>query len=247
MTGSAGRTAPVVLVTGTGTDIGKTVVTAALVVRLRAQGLALGVVKVAQTGVLPGATGDLSEVERLAGPVPTYELVRLSDPLAPATAARLAGLPLPTVAEHAARIGEIGMADGLDVVVVEGAGGLLVHLDSEGATFADLGLELARLGIDARYLVVVRPGLGTLNEATLTLEALDRRALTTAGLVIGSWPAQPDLAQRCNLTDLPAVAGVPLLGRVPAGVGAWDGERFRAAAGGWLDLPVDLAGRVAAG
>ncbi len=64
------------LVTGTSTDVGKTVVTAALTALARAEGLAVAVCKPAQTGVAPGEPGDLAEVRRLAGPVPTLELAR---------------------------------------------------------------------------------------------------------------------------------------------------------------------------
>ncbi|WNV77632.1 hypothetical protein [Geodermatophilus sp. DSM 44513] len=79
-------------------------------------------------------------------------------------------------------------------------------------------------------------GLGTLNHTGLTVEALRARGLEPAGLVVGSWPAEPGMAERCNLADLPRV-GVPLLGSVPAGAGRLPPEHFRAAAGGWLPSP----------
>jgi dethiobiotin synthetase len=82
--------------------------------------------------------------------------------------------------------------------------------------------------------VVARAGLGTLNHAGLTVEALRVRALPIAGLVIGSWPAEPDLAEQCNLEDLPATTGVPVIGWVPAGAGALDQAAFTAAAPGWF-------------
>jgi len=64
-------------------------------------------------------------------------------------------------------------------------------------------------------LVVVAPGLGTLNVTALTAEALRSRACVCSGVVIGRWPSAPDLAARCNLQDLPEVAGAPLLGVLP--------------------------------
>jgi dethiobiotin synthetase len=75
-------------------------------------------------------------------------------------------------------------------------------------------------------LLVVRAGLGTLNATALACEALRARALVCAGLVIGAWPDEPDLAARCNLEDLPAYAGVPLAGRLPDGAGDLDPEAF---------------------
>jgi len=102
-----------------------------------------------------------------------------------------------------------------------GAGGLLVRYDPAGATIADLAAMLA-----APVLVVTTPGLGTLNHTALTLEALSARRLTAAGLVIGSWPDRPGLAERANLTDLAAVAGRPLAGALPAGAGRLDSDAF---------------------
>jgi dethiobiotin synthetase len=52
--------------------------------------------------------------------------------------------------------------------------------------------------------------------------------------VLGSWPAEPGLAERCNIADLPAVAGAPLLGALPEGAGALPPAAFRAAAPEWL-------------
>jgi dethiobiotin synthetase len=74
----------VCFVTGTDTGVGKTVVTAALAVILRARRNNVAVVKPAQTGVPPGEPGDVDEVRRLAGPVDAREGIRLPDPLAPA-------------------------------------------------------------------------------------------------------------------------------------------------------------------
>jgi len=229
--------APVILVTGTGTGVGKTVTTAVLVVGFREHGMRVAVVKPVQTGLREGEPGDLEHVRRLAGEVETHEPVRLPDPLAPDTAARLAGVDLPSVAEQAADLASLARRGDLDVVLVEGAGGLLVRIDGRGGTVADVGSELVALGVRAGFVVVVSPGLGTLNHSALTAEALRARGLDCLGLVIGSWPQppdEPDLAMRCNLQDLPAVTRAPILGRIPAGVGEWPADQFRAAAASWV-------------
>jgi dethiobiotin synthetase len=101
-----------------------------------------------------------------------------------------------------------------DLVLVEGTGGLLVPLDDSGGTLADVAAALS-----ASVLVVAGAGLGTLNHTALTVEALRTRRLSCVGIVIGAWPTQPDLAARCNLIDLPAVTGLPLLGMVHEGAG----------------------------
>jgi dethiobiotin synthetase len=137
---------------------------------------------------------------------------------------------LPPVISHARAIDQL--AASYETVLVEGAGGLLVGLDAEGNNIADLA---AHLTTPFGFVVVTRPGLGTLNHTGLTVEALQRRNLPVDGLVIGSWPAQPALADECNLEDLAATTGVPVIGRIPAGVGEWSQEEFRSAAAGWFE------------
>lgn len=219
---------PVLVVSGTGTEIGKTVVTSAIAAAAVAAGRSVAVLKPAQTGVGPGEPGDAAEAARLAGPsVTTLELVRYPEPLAPDTAARRSGLATlapATIAEAASRL-----AADHDLVLVEGAGGLLVRFDEKGHTLADAARLLA-----APVLVVAAAGLGTLNSTALTAEALRARDLSPFGVVVGSWPAAPDLAARCNLADLPDVSGIPLLGAVPEGSGALEPAAFRTAAPGWL-------------
>lgn len=223
---------PVLVITGTGTEVGKTIVTAAVAATARAAGRSVAVLKAAQTGVRPDEPGDAAEVARLAGAVTTAELARFPEPLAPATAARRAGrTPVHPreVAEAAAKL-----ATEHDLVLVEGAGGLLVRFDPAGGTLADA----ARL-LSAPVLVVASAGLGTLNTTELTARELRSRGLDLAGIVIGSWPVAPDLASRCNLADLPDVAAAPLLGCVPAGSGALSPAAFRAAAPHWLAPRLD--------
>jgi dethiobiotin synthase len=221
--------APAVLfVAGTDTDVGKTVATAALAVVASALG-SVAVMKPAQTGVTGGEPGDLDEVRRLTGLTDLHEGIRLRDPLAPTTAGRREGVPLPSVDTHAKTIEDL--AAERELVIVEGAGGLLVGLDEDGHDLADLA---GRLEVPFAFVVVARAGLGTLNHAGLTVEALRSRGLPIAGLVIGSWPAEPDLAEQCNLEDLPATTGVPVVGRIPAGAGQLDRQAFTRAAPTWL-------------
>jgi len=181
------------------------------------------VVKPAQTGEPPGPTGDLEVIRRLSGMTKTHELARFPDPLSPEAAARAAGRPPLDLAAAAVFIKQLQTE--ADLILVEGAGGLLVRYDPAGRTIADLAAML-----DAPVLVVTTPGLGTLNHTALTLEALSARRLTAAGLVIGSWPDRPGLAERANLTDLAVIAGRPLAGALPAGAGRLDRDAFLAAA-----------------
>ncbi|NJP46405.1 dethiobiotin synthase [Actinacidiphila epipremni] len=217
----------IVVITGTGTEVGKTMTTAAVAAASLAQGLSVAVLKPAQTGVAEGEPGDAAEVARLAGPVTAVELARYPEPLAPATAAARSGLPTvgpEEIAEAAAKLAAVH-----DVVLVEGAGGLLVRFDAKGSTLADAAALLR-----ARVLLVAQPGLGTLNATALTAEALKSRGVHCSGVVFGSWRGDPDLAECCNVADVPQIAGAPLLGALPQAVGALSPAAFRAAAPEWL-------------
>jgi dethiobiotin synthetase len=145
-----------------------------------------------------------------------HELARFPDPLSPEAAARTAGRPPLDMAAAARYISDL--AASRDQVIVEGAGGLLVRYDPGGRTIADLARAL-----DSPVLVVAAAGLGTLNHIALTLEALTARSLRTAGVVIGSWPARPGLAERSNLVDLCGL----LTGWLPEGAGQLSQADFR--------------------
>lgn len=229
--------APIILVTGTDTEVGKTVSTAAIAAALRAQGVRVAVIKPTQTGLQPGEPGDVAEVARLAGDdIETYEFVRLPDPLAPDAAARLADVELPTVCDHARKIIEIAAREDIDTVLVEGAGGLLVHMDAHGKTMADMALELRSRGMRAGFVLVVAPRLGTLNVTQLTAEAIDRRGLELIGYIVGSYPENPGLAERTNLDDLPTASGSQSLGQIPEGAAQLAPETFQSEATKWVHL-----------
>jgi dethiobiotin synthetase len=213
----------IVVVTGTNTDVGKTVVTAAVATLAATRGTSVAVVKPAQTGVTPDGPGDLAIVKQLAGVTDLHEYVRYPDPLSPAAAARRSGIPPLDFDDTVRRIAEL--ADSRRLVLVEGAGGLLVRNDEDGSTLADLAHALK-----APVLLVAHPNLGTLNIAALTLEAMAARGLDLAGIVLGSWPAEPDLAMRCNIRDLETIGARPLAGALPEGAGRLDPAEFLLAA-----------------
>ncbi len=200
----------ILVVTGTGTDVGKTVVTAAVAALAADRRSTVAVVKPAQTGVGPDEPGDLAEVRRLSTVDDLHEYARYPDPLSPEAAARRSGLPAPTVDDVARRIRTL--AEQRDLVIVEGAGGLLVRFGPDGWTIADLTRLLA-----APALLVVAAGLGTLNHTALTLEVMAGRGITLSGIVVGSWPRHPDLAARANVDDLAALGGRPLAGALAEG------------------------------
>ncbi|GAA4536934.1 dethiobiotin synthase [Mycobacterium paraffinicum] len=208
----------VLVVTGTGTGVGKTIVTAALACHARQAGLDVAVCKPVQTGTDTG-DDDLAEVARLSGVTELAGLARYPQPLAPAAAAELAGAALPS-GEQVLRL-----IAGLDrpgrLTLVEGAGGLLVELAAAGVTLRDLAVQTG-----AAALVAVTAELGTLNHTALTLESLAAHKVPCAGLVIGSWPARPGPVETSNRSALDRLG--PVRAALPAGAGSMDAARFAA-------------------
>jgi dethiobiotin synthetase len=193
------------LVTGTDTGVGKTVVAAALVLALRELGIAAVGFKPVETGMVEGQDPD-SLILRAASGIDTplaRPLLQLAEPLAPAVAADRAGQSLDVKALER-RLPALYAAG--FTVVVEGAGGLLVPL-AWGYTALDLA---ARCGLEA--VVVGRPGLGTLNQCLLTVGALRARGVPVRGVVLNGPSDPPDLAESTNPSTLAQLLpGVPIL------------------------------------
>lgn len=226
-------TATVLVVSGTSTDVGKTVVTAGIAGLAARAGQRVAVLKPGQTGVGENDIGDIDEVARLSGVSSVFEMARYPAAVAPATAARISGRTGLACSEICARVERL-QADH-DLVIVEGAGGLLVDYNADRETIADVARALA-----APVLTVVLANLGTLNHTALTLEALAQRGITSAGIVIGRWPEEPDVVCRNNIADLQTVAGQPLSGAIRDRAGALSRSEFLAAAD--AGLAPDLGG-----
>ncbi|WP_041684321.1 dethiobiotin synthase [Renibacterium salmoninarum] len=226
----------VVFVTGTDTDVGKTITTAALAA-VFAQVGSVAIYKPVQTGVEAGEAGDTAEVARLAGVQNTFEGARYSAPMAPVAAAEKENRELPSLASHVRNVVELSQR--FDRVLVEGSGGLLVELDGAGGTLADLaaGFALAAgngTASESGVVLVARAGLGTLNHAALTIEALQTRGLDLVGVVLGSVPAIPNVVERSN-QEVFAASRNKLLAQVPAGVAKMQAKAFCEAAGLWFE------------
>lgn len=205
----------ILVVTGTDTGVGKTMATAAVACCARLAGIDVAVCKPVQTG--SPADDDLADVARLSGVTDLRGSWRYPEPLAPVAAAQRAGLALPTRSEL---VGSVREADA-KLVLLEGAGGLLVELGQDGVTLRDVATDLA-----APVLVVVAAGLGTLNHTALTLEALAAQGVSCAGLVIGAWPSEPGPAEEGNRDALSRMG--PLRAVLPAGLGGASPSEFEA-------------------
>ena len=179
------------LVTGTDTGVGKTVIAAALVTALRARGVRTIGFKPAETGTVSGQPAD-SDVLAMASGIReplAMPLLQLAEPLAPAVAAERANVGL-NPDEIESRVRELRGAG--YTVVVEGAGGVLVPLAWDYTV-----LDLAR-ACDLDAIIVARPGLGTLNHAAMTAMILRAREIPIRGVVLNGRAATPDLAESTN-------------------------------------------------
>ena len=208
----------VLVITGTGTGVGKTITTAALTAAARQAGVDVAVCKPVQTGTDTG-DDDLAEVTRLTGLAKVVGLARYPQPLAPLAAAEQAGKPLPTRRNMLKLIRAVDRPGQL--TLVEGAGGLLVEIAEAGMTLRDLAADLG-----AAALVVATAELGTLNHTALTVESLAAHRISCAGLVIGNWPLQPGVVETSNRSALVRLA--PLRAALPAGAGSMKSGEFMA-------------------
>ena len=193
-------------VTGTDTGAGKTVVAAALCAALRVCGRGVAAAKPVLTGLddadeqawpldhelLAAAAG--GEPDRVAP-------VRFGPPMSPHLAAELAGVE---IERDAVLAGVAAAADGAEVAVVEGVGGLLVPI-APGWSVRDLAAELG-----LPLVVAARPGLGTINHTLLTVEAARAAGLEVALVVLTPWPAEPTTIERSNRATIERLAGIPV-------------------------------------
>ena len=195
-------------VTGTDTGVGKTVVAAAIVARLRQLGADVVPLKPVITGLDepadPGWPRDHELLAALAGRQPSdVILVGYGPPVSPHLAAELAGEPAASLTSLSSGVrAAVQRARAHSVAVVEGVGGLLVPLGPESdirALAAELGLPL---------VVVARPGLGTINHTLLTLEAARSAHLAIAGVVLTPWPERPSVIERSNLETIARLGAV---------------------------------------
>ena len=189
-------------VTGTDTGVGKTVAAAALVIRCRRYRSLFPVKywKPIQTGI--EQDDDTAEVARLAACGPSEIVnagVRLERPVSPHLAARLAGRPVDLDAVAGLALREPDATR----LIVEGAGGVLVPL-SETAHMADLMVSL-----NLPAVVVARTALGTINHTLLTIEALRRRRVHAAGVIMVGVPNAD------NEQAIEQYGGIPVLGVMP--------------------------------
>jgi dethiobiotin synthetase len=207
-------TAKGIFITGTDTNVGKTLVAAGLTAALRQRGVKAGYFKPVQSGcpeeggrLIPTDARIAQELANLPEPLEVLTPICLRLPLAPGVAAAREGVTV-DLEKVAASFREL--ASRYDFLVVEGAGGLYVPLVDTNF----LVLELARW-LQLPLLVVARAGLGTINHTALAVLAAHNAGLEVAGVILNRCPAAPGLAEQTNPAVIEAITRVPILGKVP--------------------------------
>jgi dethiobiotin synthetase len=204
-----------IFITGTDTGVGKTLVSAALALALKKLGCTVGVMKPIETGVFASKTGQ-SDAARLRSVIDSEEQLgavcpyQFALPVAPLAAAQAEGQEIdPRTIRKIYRL----MAARYDCTVVEGVGGVFVPI-TPSTDVVDLIVQLRLPAV-----VVGRSGLGGINHARLTIEALRRKSIPIAALVLNqTQPTRSTLArvqERTTVTLLRKQAGIPVLGPLP--------------------------------
>ena len=216
-----------VFITGTDTGVGKTVVTAALAAALIRLGHEVGVMKPIETGVSPSkpASADAARLQAIVESEETLGAIcpyRFALPLAPVAAAHAERRSIDLgIVRQVYRL----LANRYDYTVVEGVGGVRVPLTGK-ADVMDLAAAL-KLPV----VVVGRAGLGGINHALLTVDALQRRKIPVVALILNRTQpvrsAEMRLQERTTIEALKKRAGVPVLG--PLAYDPTLGKSFRRA------------------
>jgi dethiobiotin synthetase len=179
-------------VTGTGTEVGKTVVAATIARSLAAAGARVAVFKPAESGFEEGEEPDHALLRRAAGSSQADDEIapyRYDEPVSPHLGAQLAGEEIdPARVVRAAR----AAAARADYLVCEGVGGLLVPL-----TLTYLVRDFAR-ELALPVVIAAEPGLGTINHTLLTIEAARAVGLEPMLVVLTPWPAEPSAVESSN-------------------------------------------------
>ena len=200
-------------VTGTGTEVGKTIVAASLARALRERGIDVGVSKPFASGI--SAESDwrhndamlLREAADVSDPIETISPIRFAAPLAPLSAAKIEGLVMDLPAAIALTRAAIRRHT---LTIIEGIGGIAVPL-TEQTLVSDFAREL-----EVPVLIVAPSGLGTINHSLLTIEHLKARQIAVAGIVfVRSSVGELGLAEQTGPAVVAELSGIESFGIVP--------------------------------
>jgi len=197
-----------VFITGTDTSVGKTVVTASLAYCLCNKLEKVSVVKPVQTGTSSQRILDIEFIYKVFNKDFVFKdhcYYRFADPLSPKAASDLSKTKIDV---ESLKLKITTQIKSNDIVLIEGAGGLLVPLNAD-YLMADLAKDL-----ESPIIIVTRPGLGAINHTLLTVESAKKRGLEILGIVINNFPSTPGDCEKTNPAEIIRLTGVPIIGVV---------------------------------
>jgi dethiobiotin synthetase len=198
-----------IFVTATDTNVGKTVLAAAICAALAGRGKKVAAFKPVVTGTdeepdeWPRDHELLARVATIRQKPSDVAPVSFGPAVSPHLAAEMAG---DTIEPHELAAAARSSAESADVLVAEGVGGILVPL-TPGYLVRDLAVEL-----DLPVVIAARTGLGTINHTLLTIEAARAVGLDVAGVVMTPWPDDPDEMVRSNKSTIERFGNVEVVG-----------------------------------
>jgi dethiobiotin synthetase len=201
-------------VTGTDTGVGKTIITAALILAVSRLGFKTGGMKPVETGCLkednaliPADGMFIRTIGHMEENIDRVSPCRFLNPLSPLSASEIAGIPVDL---QKIREACCSLSAKYDAVIIEGIGGLLVPITADYFV-SDLARELG-----LPIIVVSRPGLGMINHTMLTVNYAAREGLTVAGIIINyNQPPEGTLAEKTNPDTIKKITPVPCIGIFP--------------------------------
>lgn len=206
-----------IFITATGTDVGKTFVSALIVKKLRAAGYQAGYYKAALSGaevrdgrMVPGDAEYVSEIAGLEGDPSDFVSYVYRNPVSPHLAARLEGgsVEMKTVKQAYEKV-----ESEYELVTVEGSGGIIcpIRFDDKRIMLEDIVIEL---GLGA--LVVAEAGLGTINATVLTTEYMKQKKIPVKGIIFNRFH-EGDIMEEDNRRMVEELTGIPVIAAVKEG------------------------------
>jgi len=221
----------ILFITGTGTDVGKTALSLAVLLWAKHRGLNAAYLKPVQCGNFPFGNppregGDADWIRTLSGGMPAYVTCALPLAASPHLAAEREGILIDPA--RLRREAETHAA-ARDLLILEGAGGAAVPLDRRGSNLAGLARDLG-----APALIACAPGLGTLHHTSATVAWLRQAGVGLAGFSFCRRAPDEEPLEEDNRRTLGELLGLPFFGTLPFStalsqgrpLGPEDGARF---------------------
>ncbi len=192
-------------VTGTDTEVGKTFIAAGLAYAAQSKGMSVGISKPISCGGIADARFYKRQL-KLRDSIDSINPVKFRQPLSPYAAMKNEKKKIDL---HKIKESVKNLAKDRDLVLVEGLGGALAPI-KKGYYVADLIKDL-----NIPCVIIARAGLGTINHSLMTIEALKKRKIKIAGIIMNGFEGR-EISQRSNAQVIEELSGVRVIGKIKA-------------------------------